>query len=91
MTSLYDAGWTLRQIAQHLHYGHSTVRKALLDAGMELRPRGQRHGTSRLSHAELQRTVVMRKLGLSLGEIGRRVGRTESTIHERLTTAGHNQ
>ena len=88
MAALYDAGWTLREIASEMHYGPVTVRKKLKGLGLSLRPRGQRPGTSRLAHAEFERTLVLRRRGCTLGQIGALLERSEATVHERLAKAG---
>ena len=44
MVRLYEAGLTLRQIADQMQCSHQAVHQALKSAGVELRPRGGNTG-----------------------------------------------
>jgi DNA-directed RNA polymerase specialized sigma24 family protein len=78
-TRLYREGWTLRQLAAEAGLQPNTVRRRLLKAGVAMRCRGVvRRGPTTEELAQLRRG------GLTYGDIGQRVGMSESGVRGRL-------
>jgi lambda repressor-like predicted transcriptional regulator len=78
-TQQYQAGWTLRQLAAEAGLQPNTVRRRLLKAGVVMRCRGVvRRGPS------TEELAMLRQGGLTYGDIGQRVGMSESGVRGRL-------
>jgi AraC-like DNA-binding protein len=81
-TRLYREGWTLRRLASEAGLQPNTVRRRLLKAGVVMRCRGVvRRGPS------TEELVLLRQDGLTYGDIGQRVGMSESGVRGRLKLA----
>lgn len=74
---LYTQGCSLDSIAVELGIHESTVRSALLRAGVRMRRRGA-------PGVPLSRLVALRTSGLTYDEIGRAVGLTKCSVWARL-------
>lgn len=87
---LYEAGWSLNQIARAAHYANaSVVRRVLLRAGVKLRSPGMNGGPGcRIDHAAVEQTVDLYMSGLSTNEVGAILGISHSTVGYRLRLAG---
>lgn len=68
LCALYEHGLTLREIEEQTDINRSTVRRRVLRAGGEMRPRGSPASGRR------KKIVEMSKAGLSCAEIGRQLG-----------------
>jgi AraC-like DNA-binding protein len=81
-TRQYQEGWTLRQLAAEAGLQPNTVRRRLLKAGVAMRCRGVvRRGPS------TEALVLLRRDGLTYGDIAQRVGMSESGVRGRLKLA----
>lgn len=84
---LYEAGFSLRQVAAHTGRPRSTVKDCLVRNGIELRP--PYGGHSRLDHRGVERVIFMYvHLRMSLYEIAAHENKHYRTVHGYLEIAG---
>lgn len=84
VVALYGAGCTVREIGGVLGVGCGRVRRELLAAGVQMRPRGRR---PRGASAEAVRAAEMRSAGVPLRVVSAILGRSEAATR-RLARAG---
>lgn len=82
----YAAGETLREIAAPLGISQATVRKYVLQAGVEMRSRGSLRPRPR--PAWYARAVELRRLGLLHKQIAHEVGRARPVVTRVLRREG---
>lgn len=90
MVTYYRAGWSLSEIERLMGIPQTTVRSILKRRKVELRPVGSSgyQKVSVLSNSEIERTAELYQSGLSLGEVGKIVGRAQGSVRWRLRLAG---
>jgi hypothetical protein len=90
IASLYEMGCSVRDIRRQLKVDADTVKKAVIEAGMKMRPIGGGYPAHfRLPHAEVDRTIFLyHKLEFSLEETAQILGLHPSSVGDRLRRAG---
>lgn len=87
MVALYATGKSLRAVAAELHWSKTTVKNVLISNGVSLRLRGG--GPPRkLTDEEIYAAAELYQAGLSLNEVGRRMGLYDTAVMRRLKHAG---
>jgi predicted DNA-binding protein YlxM (UPF0122 family) len=87
---LYEAGFSMKEISDMVHWSKATVHERLRDMGVEIRPPGgsDRHPRC-LSHDEIAKTVFMyENMYMTTYEIAPILGIARSTVQYRLKKAG---
>lgn len=87
MVALYEAGWSLSQIAAAVYWSPMAISRNLRLRGVQMRPRGTSQNHLRLTQRELTSTVRLYRHGLSMREVANRLGVTYGTIRHRLLRA----
>jgi AraC-like DNA-binding protein len=77
-------GLAIARIAKIVFWAYATVRKVLLEEGVELRPRGIPVGHQRLTQEQVDQTIDLYMQGLSLEQVGERLGIAENAVRNRL-------
>ena len=84
---LYEAGWSLASIAEHICWSKAFVRNRLVRHGVQLRARGgnRRHVAS----TDIAKTIFLyRECGYSLEGVATVQGLSRSGVRRRLVAAG---
>lgn len=87
LVDLYEAGWSLSEIHTRTGRNPSTIYYTLKRHGVQMRPRGDSYGSRKpsvVSDAEVRLTVKLYNMGLSMAEIGERLGVSSGAIRWRL-------
>lgn len=90
MAELYEAGWTLQEIADHMAYSLGGVYKKLkVHTNVQIRSRNGYPRKGRIPAHEIRRTEQLRQEGHTLKEMSEILGLTEGTISVRLKNLGY--
>ena len=84
MAALYARGGTIRSVAAETYWSRTTVRRALLEQGVKLRPRSSWRRDARRDNDAFLYTAQLYGRGLSMQEVSEIVGVKRSTVRYRL-------
>lgn len=86
---LYDAGFTLSECERLSGIRRTTIQGYFRRTGKKMRSRGTPPGAQRMSDEVIETTVrLYHDEGLSLDEVGKRLGITQRSVRHRLFVAG---
>lgn len=88
MVEMYEAGWSLKYIAEEFDLAVSTVRYHLEAQGVAFRPQGANSHT-RLSYNDIKKTIFLyHTCQFSAKVVSELIGCSESAVRSRLRRAG---
>jgi transposase len=86
---LYEAGWSMSRVEKMMGVNRNTLRGWLLKAGIDRRSSTSYRGQwSRRSPEFIERVIALYEEGLTTGEIGKIVGRHQTSISKLLRDSG---
>lgn len=88
IVKLYNAGLSMRRVADKVGCSYTTVHRTLLQNGVQPRQRGGPTPGRLVTAEERAQMVQLYGLGLSINKIVEKVGRAPSTVHKIVQDSG---
>ncbi len=86
---LYDSGWSIRQVGEHLGLKYAMTRNGLIRNGVKLREVGGKYAVNpRITEQSIRKCVVLHEKGLLQCEIAKVLRMSPMAVSVRLRRAG---